>query len=181
MFLTILQSFTPWIIYFSLEPAAHAAPLALIVNAIFNFKRLKKVFVIEWGTLIYFSILSVCNIVPSLQIAIGSHAYANAKVALASIMWISIFIKNPFSMQYAKEDVPREYWNTYAFKFINYTISAVWALTLSVKSLLAYFLPFSLSSSQWPVKIGLVALWAFPIIFTSWFPEWYVKNYTPKK
>ena len=40
----------------------------------------------------------------------------------------SIIVRRPFTLQYAREDAPEEYWHEPGFLRVNYQLSWVWAL-----------------------------------------------------
>ncbi|WED43944.1 carotenoid oxygenase family protein [Legionella cardiaca] len=182
------QGFIPWIVYFVLAGSQYLADevavlAALAATIIFNFKNLRKKFILDWGTLLYFAFLSVMYLLP-----VGNWfnqiAFLLSNVVLALIMWVSIIIKKPFSMQYAKEGVDEIFWITPTFKYINYAISLVWALALSLMAIDG-LLQSSGVASDWVADFILVSLFVIAIWFTNWFPDWYqgflFKKFSKKK
>lgn len=161
--LGFLVSFLPWILYGVIANTGFvrdelAAVIALLCVLILDFKRLKKGYVLEWGTVIYFATLLIAYCFP-IRALLAGHAMTFANVALAAIMWLSIAIRKPFTIQYAKETVPAELWNKPGFVRVNDIISAVWAVAVTI----GIFTP------TW---VGVVAL-LLAIKFTRWFPGWY--------
>jgi hypothetical protein len=51
------------------------------------------------------------------------------------IVFVSVLINRPFTEAYAKEQTPKEIWNSPAFRAFNRKISAVWGLALLVGTL----------------------------------------------
>jgi hypothetical protein len=58
---------------------------------------------------------------------------------LASIIWITILVGKPFTLQYAKAELPKERWDDPALIRSCRFIAIVWALLLTLSALLAYF------------------------------------------
>lgn len=46
----------------------------------------------------------------------------------------SILVRSPFTLRYAPEDTPREYWETPEFMRVNYLISWVWVAAFVVEA-----------------------------------------------
>jgi hypothetical protein len=90
---------------------------------------------------------------------------------LLLVVLVSIAIGRPFTLQYAREQVPAEYWQSPVFIRTNYIITAAWALAFGVMvaaDLVLIYLP------QWPRHIGILATVAAlvaAIKFTAWYPD----------
>jgi len=84
---------------------------------------------------------------------------------------VSLALRQPFTLQYAREQVPPELWGSPRFVRANYIITAVWAAAFAVlviADLVLLYLP------QVPHRVGIVAtilalVGAFK--FTSWYPN----------
>jgi hypothetical protein len=89
---------------------------------------------------------------------------------LLLIVMASIAIRQPFTLQYAREQVPQEVWASPEFVRTNYVITAVWALAfvvLVVADLALLYVP------ELPPRFGIiVTILALvgAIKFTSWYP-----------
>jgi len=79
-------------------------------------------------------------------------------------------IRNPFTLQYAREQTPQEFWNTPVFIRTNYIITAVWTLaflvTTAADATATFNKKFPLSLD---IGVGLAAL-ALAVIFTARYP-----------
>lgn len=53
-------------------------------------------------------------------------------MSLLAIAVVSLIARQPFTLQYAREDVPQEFWFDPVFVRANYVIAAVWALALAI-------------------------------------------------
>lgn len=80
-------------------------------------------------------------------------------------------IGRPFTLQYAREQVDRELWESTEFKRTNYVITAVWAaafVVLVLADLILLYVP------QLPPRVGIIATilaLSDAIKFTGWYPS----------
>lgn len=137
----IVCSFLPWILYFVLlghsqEQIDIAVIIAGIASIIFEFKRLKKGFILSLGTLAFFICMFIAVVLFKNQ-WIAKQAWIFSNGTLAVIAWISILLKQPFTIQYAKLQVTKDKWNHPIFFRINYTLTAMWG---SVFYLICWFI-----------------------------------------
>lgn len=181
----MLKNFMPWILFFILMGSSKqqletAIIVAIIAAFLFDFKRLKNGFVLNWGTILFFGFIFVAVIIfKNKWIATYSGLLSNG--ALAMIAWVSILIRKPFTIQYAKETVPSDQWKHPLFIKINYLLTAVWAILFSIGTALPLILLYQPSFSS---SIFQIISWLPPVLgiwFTTWFPEWYKANYFKKK
>jgi hypothetical protein len=90
---------------------------------------------------------------------------------LLAVVLISIAIRRPFTLQYAREQVARELWDSPTFVRTNYVITSVWALAFAVMAAADALL---LYAPDVPAKVGIVATIVAlvgAIRFTGWYPE----------
>ncbi len=99
-------------------------------------------------------------------------------IALVVFAFGSILLRNPFTLQYAKESTPEEYWATPLFLHINYVITAVWALAFTWSAVVGLFGDALLHDGDnfWTGWILQLLGTFFAISFTEWYPE-----YAPNK
>jgi hypothetical protein len=90
---------------------------------------------------------------------------------LLLIVLLSLAIGKPFTLQYAREQVSPEFWNTREFYRANVVISSAWALAFAVMvvaELILLYLPDA------PRRVGVIAIvvaLVAAVKFTSWYPE----------
>ena len=90
---------------------------------------------------------------------------------LLLIVLTSIALRRPFTLQYARESVPREFWDSPEFLRTNDVISAVWALAFAVMvaaDLVMLYMP------EIPQRAGIVATilaLVGAVKFTGWYPD----------
>ncbi|UKJ76194.1 hypothetical protein H1Q64_21865 (plasmid) [Azospirillum brasilense] len=90
---------------------------------------------------------------------------------LLLIVLISIALRRPFTLQYAREQVAHEFWDSPRFIHTNYVITGVWALAFLVLVIADIVL---LYRPDLPPRFGIVATvlaLVGAIKFTSWYPE----------
>ena len=125
---------------------------------------------LELGSLILFGGLAIYSAVrgPSWSI-VGVRLAVD--VGLLIIIVASLALRRPFTLQYAREQVPREVWAHPLFTRVNYLITAVWALALVVivsADLIFVYLP------QIPFLYGIVGTAAALIaatLFSTLYPK----------
>ncbi len=177
MLKNILRGFLPWILYFILigkTPAQLnlAISVAAATTILLEIKSLKKGFILSWGTLIFFIFLYVAVVVMKNQ-WIAQYEWVFSNGTLALIAWGSLAIRCPFTIQYAKEQVPEEKWQHPTFIKINVILTAVWGCVFLI-GLGLHILRFYFPSA--PASLAEVISYLpsiFGIWFTSWFPNWY--------
>ena len=133
----ILLAFAPFIIFAVAErftgPAialllATAASAILLGRDTFTPGRSPKI--LEIGTFVLFGGMALYEIWghPHWPV-IGVRLRVDA--GLLVIVLISMAIGRPFTLQYAREQVPQEAWSSPVFIRTNYVISAAWALAFA--------------------------------------------------
>jgi len=133
-------------------------------------RRGRKIKVLDIGTFILFTGLAAYS-------TIGRHTWSIVGVRLCVdtglllIVLISLTIRTPFTLQYAREHTEREQWNTPAFICVNYVISTIWAVAFFIMvgaDVVMLYLPTI------PKQFGiLVTILTFigAIYFSSWYPK----------
>lgn len=176
----ILLGFLPWILYLVLVGSTRqqheiAIIAALASTLILDFKALKKFFVLSWGTIIYFvGLLIATFFVQGNWLEI--HTYLLANAALAAIAWVSLLINLPFTLQYAREQVPEKFWQAPLFIRINQILTSVWALAFTLTALINLTNIYGLVANNWLYQAATYIPGFIAIFFTSRFPQWYKQH-----
>jgi hypothetical protein len=174
--LGILLGFAPFILFallmsVSVSLALWAAFAAAFAIGIRDFAHSKTLRMLDVGSAILFGGLALYTgfIQPSLSLQAVRLVVDGGLFAIAIL---SIVLRNPFTLAYAREQVPSALWATPLFIRTNYIISAVWALAFAIMALADAMatanqaLPLSLD-----VAAGLAAL-GLAIIFTVRYPAY---------
>ena len=90
---------------------------------------------------------------------------------LLLIVLASLAVGRPFTMQYAREQVQPELWNSSEFRRTNYLITGVWALAFAVMVVAELIL---LYAPGLPPRVGIIVIilaLVGAVKFTGWYPE----------
>ncbi|MBA2649610.1 MAG: hypothetical protein H0U75_08485 [Legionella sp.] len=174
----LIFGFIPWIFYLVLsghnliqfELSIIGAFIAAIV---FQIHELRKGFVLSWGTLIFFFFMMV-GVVGLKNKWVIQYASLISNGGLSLIVLISLLIGKPFTIQYAKESVPKEKWQHPLFIRINYLLSGFWLIMFLCGFGVAFIHTRHPKISDWIIII----LSYLPILFSIWVSQWFPKWYT---
>jgi hypothetical protein len=173
----ILLAFAPFIAFAVLERlagstigllAGMAVSAILVARDVITPGRSAKI--LEIGTVILFAALSLYTIAGGANLSvIGVRLCVDA--GLLAIVLLSILVGQPFTLQYARETVAKDYWSSPSFVRANYVISAVWALAFLIMVLAELALLYLPELSPRIGVIAIIAALVGAMKFTSWYPE----------
>lgn len=173
--MSILVSLTPFIVFFVLmrlvSPlaglgAAFAVSLLLCLR---QWRRREAVKVLEIGSLVLFGALVLYTV-----IAAPTWTVATVRLAVDSglfaIVVVSLAIGQPFTLQFARERVPQEYWMAPQFIVTNQHITAAWAAAFAVLTAADAAAEYVSAIPLWIDIAASVAAFAAALLFTQWYP-----------
>jgi hypothetical protein len=107
--------FLGWIVFLLLptdgwEPLRRAVVISLVVSVVSSWKQLRGGFVLAWATVAFFVLCAVSFYVFE-WVWLAKHMAIVANAVLAGIIWFTVLIGKPFTLQYARADLPPERWN----------------------------------------------------------------------
>lgn len=183
--LKILIGFLPWILYFILHGSTKqqheiAILIAIMATILFDFHSIKKGFILSWGTLLFFLLFYAAIFYLPFAI-LDTYANLLANSALALIVWVSILIKKPFTLQYARLTVAEKYWHSPIFLRINYFITLVWGVCFLLAILVNIIQFYFPKINFWFYQLLSYLPTIVAIYFTKIFPNWYQKHYENKE
>jgi hypothetical protein len=151
------------------DAAAIAALAAAALSLFFLIKQSQKggVKIIDVTGVATFGVLAFTGFSggPSTTNWIADYGRGTTALVLAAIMLASA-ITVPFTEQYARESVPREYWKSPAFRAVNRKISALWGGVAAVMGA-GHILAGQIDPASNPVAgarpVDLILNWALPI------------------
>ncbi len=125
-------SFAPWLVLKILTSIPFSDPLTRLKTALFiamliclyQSKKAVKGFIF-WGSIGFFS-FSFVTVVLMTNMWIIGHLGLLSQLTMCAIAWGSILFRRPFTLDYAKEYVPQEFWTHPLFLRKNYLITGVW-------------------------------------------------------
>jgi hypothetical protein len=169
-----LLGFAPFILFFvlmRLSTPLIALAGATVVSAILIGRLVARggsLKILEAGSLVLFGVLTLYTLVAQPDWSIAGVRLA-VDGGLTLVVLVSIAVRRPFTLQYAKEQVPSQYWSSPIFLRTNDIISAVWFGTFLLSAACdaaAIWVP--------SVPLGaeiLVSVAAF--VAAVWFSVWY--------
>jgi hypothetical protein len=174
-----LVGLAPWIVYSIVEgegrlelSAAVALGTGLLVLSL-NWIRGSSPKILEWADVTYFGALAVVVALASDSTYGWLELWGGevANIALLAIVLGSVVIRKPFTLQYAMEDTPREFWNTPEFMRVNYLITWVWVAAFGIEALSGFAGDAILDDSN-NIWTGWI-IQTFPLIIAAQFTIWY--------
>lgn len=141
--LKFLLGFISWILFLflagnTLASLEIAIIICLFASVVFGFKQLRGGFILQWGTVIFFAACAILvNLLHMEVIAKNMGIIANG--FLTAIIWLTILIGKPFTLQYARVDLPRERWNDPRLVKSCRFIAMVWGAIMALSTLVSCF------------------------------------------
>lgn len=124
----------------------------------------------------FFVILAAVGLVAPPQVIAWMELWAGelTNAALALFVVTTIAIRRPFTLPYAKEQAPEEYWDSPLFLRINYVISAVWAGAFTFAAVVGLVGDGVLHDADnfWTGWVLQLAGIFFAISFTEFYPDY---------
>ena len=173
----ILLAFAPFLVFVIVERLV-GVPAGLVGATITAagllardaISRNKTTKVLEVGTVLLFGGLAAYTLIldtvwsiPAVRLCVDA--------GLLLVVLVSIAVRQPFTLQYAREKVPRELWKTPGFVRTNYILTAVWAAAFALMvavDLTMLYVP-SLPTFV-AIIVTILAIWG-AARFTSWYPK----------
>ncbi len=173
----ILLAFAPFFVYIvaarltSIPNALIAAALtSLLLLARDAFIAGRSVKLLELGTLLLFGGLAAYALIVHVAWSIPA-VRLRVDLGLLLIVLVSIAIRRPFTLQYAREKVSPELWNAPEFMRTNNIITAVWAAAFAIMvavDLAMLYMPAL--TTRMAILVTILALYG-AARFTAWYPE----------
>jgi hypothetical protein len=142
----LIWSFSPWLLFLMgvrvgnvYWGAGLAAVAAIVVLARATSRHKAHLFDVV-GVVYFVGLLVLLAIIHPGDISTwGRYAQAVAHGSLTVIVFGSVLVGHPFTEGYAREQAPREVWNTPRFHAFNRKISAVWGVAFLVGTISLVF------------------------------------------
>lgn len=173
--MNLLLAFSPFIVFVVIErlagiPAGLAAAAlvsaGLLIRDLLAPGRSPKI--LEIGTVCLFGGLTLLQLATGTQWSIAA-VRLRVDAGLLLIVLLSMVLRRPFSLQYARERVARAHWDSPAFMRVNYVISAAWAVAFGVLVLADIAMVYMPALPH----AGSVAATVLALAAAAWFTGWY--------
>lgn len=174
-----LTGLSPWILYSLVEgphrlelSAALSLGLAVAILCL-NWLRGGTPKLLEYSDVVYFTGMTVLVAFASPGTRSWLELWGGevANIALVVIVLGSILVRQPFTLQYAREDVPQELWHTPEFLRVNYLISWVWAIAFVIEAASGWYGDAVLRNPN-NLWTGWI-IQTFPMVVAAQFTIWY--------
>jgi hypothetical protein len=126
--------------------------------------------ILEIGTLILFGGMAINAVLTG---ASGSIMGVRLRVdaGLLAIVLVTMVIRRPFTLQYARERVSKDLWLTPGFIQTNYAITAAWAAAFAVVVAADVLLLYRPDLPSWIGIASTILALVGAFKFTQWYPD----------
>ncbi len=173
--MSIILSLAPFVVFFVLMRLGSplvglgGAFAVSIVLGIRQWWRGETVKVLEVGSLILFGLLVLYTLVFRSEWTVATVRLA-VDGGLFVIVAVSLLINRPFTLQYARESVPQEFWSSPLFLATNRHITAAWAGAFAVMTAADAAAHYVEAIPLWIDVAATIAAFAAAVWFTRWYP-----------
>jgi hypothetical protein len=175
-FTSYLRGFIPWIAFGALSSLGWqwGALIALIIGAVLLRKQrragvAREALVLETSTVVYFALLTALAF-SAPHSSLQHYSGAASFTWLALTAWGTLAMHHPFTLGIAKQNTPREFWNTPQFLHINVVLTAVWAICFTATAIVNAILIAAGSGSP-ATTLTQVAGFVVGAVFTARYPK----------
>lgn len=171
----ILWGFAPFVAFFLVMrlasplaglAAAFAIALVSLIRAWRGGKGLK---ILDLGAAALFGLLTLFTLVARPDWSVGGVRLV-VDAGLTTISLVSIAIGQPFTLQYAREEVAEAYWKSPMFFRVNLLISGVWTLAFAIFTTCDALATYAPAVPLWLEIAATLAAFAGAALFTRWYP-----------
>ncbi len=174
-FFKMLFAFAPWISFLliarnSLFRLKLGLVVAFVLVVVMGITRLHRG-IILWAGLLFFTYATVAVALLN-NMWSAQHMGIMANGALAVSTWLTIVIKKPFTLDYARDHTDPSLWDHPLFIRTNVVIASVWALIFSVTTILAWGKMEHIILSELGYEVFTYTLLIGTVGFTTWYPNY---------
>jgi uncharacterized membrane protein len=174
--MSILLGLSPFLTFFVLmRLATPGAGLvgALAVSSLLSLRmwwRSESVKILEVGSLILFGLLTGYTLLAAPRWTVATVRLA-VDGGLLAITLVSLAIDRPFTLQYARERVPQQYWGLPIFLSTNRIITGVWAVTFAIHVAADAAAEYVSVIPIWLDVVVSIAAFVGAVVFSRRYPE----------
>ncbi|AYA25538.1 MULTISPECIES: MFS transporter [Rhodococcus] len=177
-----LSGIAPWILMSVLsapgrfeEAVCFALGLVLLTMWV-GARRGIKIHALDTFGAAFFAVLAAVGLIASDGVIDWMEIWAGelTNIALAVFVFATLIARRPFTLPYAKEDTPQEYWTSPLFMKINYVISAVWAGAFTFSAIVGFIGDAVMRDpgNFWTGWVLQLAAIFFAVSFTEFYPDY---------
>ena len=182
--MSILLSLSPFLVFFALMRLA--SPLAGLVAAfavsvllcLRMAWRRESVKILEIGTAALFGGLVAYTLLAAPEWTVATVRLA-VDTGLFAIAAVSLAIRQPFTLQYARERVPEPIWALPVFYTTNRAITTVWAIAFGLHVAADAAAEYAPAIPIWFDVAVVVGALAAAVWFSNWYPNVVRRRFQP--
>jgi hypothetical protein len=173
--MSILLGLTPFIVFFVLMRLVHplaglgAAFAVSVVMGFIQWRRGESIKVLEIGSLALFGVLVLYTLIAAPQWTVATVRLA-VDGGLFLVALTSLIVGQPFTLQYARESVPQEFWTSPVFFTTNVRITAVWTVAFAIMTGADAAAQYVEAIPLWVDIAATIAAFLGAVWFTRWYP-----------
>jgi hypothetical protein len=164
------------------EEAASAALGLMLLTLWAGSRRGIRVHLLETFGAAFFGVLAILGLVAPDNVIGWLEVWAGelSSIALALFAIVTLLIRKPFTMAYARDTTPSEHWDTPQFKKINNAISGAWAFSFTVSAISGAVSNTVMRDGDdfWTSWILPLAATFFAIQFTEFYPDYAMAKFS---
>jgi hypothetical protein len=173
--MSILLSLSPFAVFFALMRLV--SPIAGLIGGFVVSvllcaharRRRESVKILEIGSAALFGLLVAYTLVGAPRWTVATVRLA-VDSGLLAIVLVSLAIGRPFTLQYARERVPEQFWASPIFMAVNRAVSAVWGGAFAIMVAADVAAEFVPAIPLWVDVAASVAAFVGAVWFTRWYP-----------
>lgn len=135
-----------------------------------------KIHLLEVFGAVFFGFMAVMGVFATESVIRFLELWAGelTNISLAAFAWLSLLIRRPFTMAYAKETTPQQHWNSPLFKRINDVITAAWAGAFTLAAAVGFVGDYVLhdAGNFWTGWILQLAAIFAAVAVTEFYPDY---------
>jgi len=174
--MSILLGLTPFVTFFALMRLF--TPVTGLVGAfgvsallcLRMWRRGEAIKILEVGSFILFGLLTAYTLLAAPRWTVATVRLA-VDGGLLAIALVSLAIDRPFTLQYARERVPEQFWGLPIFLATNRIITGVWAATFAIHVAADGAAEYVSAIPIWIDVTVAIAAFAGAVWFSRWYPE----------
>lgn len=173
--MSILLSLSPFLVFFALMRLV--SPITGLIGAFVvsvllcgrMIRRGESVKILEIGSVVLFGLLVAYTLLAAPHWTVATVRLA-VDGGLLGIVLVSLAIGRPFTLQYAREQVPEHIWALPAFYTTNCRITIAWAVAFSVHVAADAAAEYVPAIPLWLDIVASIAAFVGAVWFTRWYP-----------
>ena len=174
--MSVLLGLSPFIVFFALMRLV--SPVAGLVGALgasallclrMRLRR-ESIKILEVGSFVLFAVLTVYTLAAAPRWTVATVRLA-VDAGLFTIVAVSLAVGRPFTLQYARERVPEQFWGLPIFLTTNRIITGIWAGTFAIHVAADGAAEYVSAIPIWVDVAVAIAAFLGAVWFSRWYPE----------